>query len=80
MIFRDVYDVKNDFSDFFSSSKGTPFLKIPALPGNQEKSSYQVSVSLPGVGKIPVARKDRSKSVEIDPNRFLPISGPRICK
>ena len=37
-------------------SKGTPFIKILALPGNREKPSYRVSVSLPGVGKIPVAR------------------------
>ena len=49
------YDAKHVFFEIVSSSKGTPFLKIPALPGNREKSSYRVSVSLPGVGKIPVA-------------------------
>ncbi len=61
MIFWDFYHVKNDFFEIFSSSKGTPFLKIPALPGNQEKYSYRVSVSLPGVGKIPVARNRPQK-------------------
>ena len=39
--------------------EGDPVLKIPALPGNREKSPYRVSVSLPGVGKIPVARIPR---------------------
>ena len=56
MICWDFYDAKNNWFEIVSSSKGTPFLKIPALPGNREKSSYRVSVSLPGVGKIPVAR------------------------
>ena len=66
---------KNILFEFFSSSKGTPFLKIPALLGNLEKSSYRVSVSLPGVGKIPVARhsmpfgRNRPRSMPFDCSR-----------
>ena len=61
MNFWDFYHAKKYFFEFFSSSKGTPFLKIPALPGNREKSPYRVSVSLPGVGKIPVASRQENQ-------------------
>ena len=128
MFFFEILSHQTCFFKFCFQAKGTPFLKIPALPGNREKSSYRVSVSLPGVGKIPVLKlkstkklkiqnsepqiprgvtelgldrallripkrrhgsqdpnfhelgQIRSKSIEIDANRFLSVSGPRICQ
>ena len=56
MIFHIFMTPKMFFLNLFQVRRGPPFLKKSALPGNQVKSSYRVSVSLPGVGKIPVAR------------------------
>ena len=63
-----------------SSSKGTPFLKIPALPGNWEKTSDRVSVSLPGVGKIPVASLPLAIDGVLEFTSPVPNHTPRFAR
>ena len=75
-MFFKIFITQKKCFELFSSSKELHFSKFPRYRVNREKSSYQVSVSLPGVGKIPVARKTPKSVLQNLKNKKIENSEP----